>query len=50
MLKQIFPVAILFAVSLVFANKAYIYLSVSYIQVSVLVSSEYVYMNKIRRL
>jgi hypothetical protein len=32
--KQIFPVASFFAVSLVLSNKAYIYLSVSYIQVS----------------
>ena len=32
---QIFPVALFFAVSLVLSNKAYIYLSVSYIQVSV---------------
>lgn len=30
--EQILPVAIFFAVSLVFSNKAYIYLSVSYIQ------------------
>lgn len=36
MLKQILPVALFFAVSLVFSNKAYIYLSVSYIQVGVL--------------
>lgn len=32
--KQILPVAALFALSLVLSNKAYIYLSVSYIQVS----------------
>lgn len=32
MLKQILPVAIFFAFSLVLSNKAYIYLSVSYIQ------------------
>ncbi len=30
--KQILPVALLFALSLVLSNKAYIYLSVSYIQ------------------
>lgn len=34
--KQIFPVACFFAVSLVLSNKAYIYLSVSYIQVSLI--------------
>ena len=33
LLKQVLPVALLFALSLVFSNKAYIYLSVSYIQV-----------------
>jgi hypothetical protein len=33
MKKQILPVASFFAVSLVLSNKAYIYLSVSYIQV-----------------
>ena len=33
MVKQIMPVAAFFAVSLVFSNKSYIYLSVSYIQV-----------------
>lgn len=33
MLKQILPVSIFFAISLVLSNKAYIYLSVSYIQV-----------------
>jgi hypothetical protein len=32
--KQILPVSLFFAVSLVLSNKAYIYLSVSYIQVS----------------
>ena len=32
---SIMPVALCFAISLVFANKTYIYLSVSYIQVSV---------------
>lgn len=31
--KQIFPVSLFFAISLVLSNKAYIYLSVSYIQV-----------------
>jgi hypothetical protein len=31
---QIFPVAICFAISLIMANKAYLYLSVSFIQVS----------------
>ena len=36
MRKQIFPVSVCFAVSLVLSNKAYIYLSVSYIQVGVL--------------
>ena len=30
---QILPVALCFSISLVFANKTYIYLSVSYIQV-----------------
>lgn len=33
MQTQIFPVALCFAISLVFSNNAYIYLSVSYIQV-----------------
>lgn len=33
MQKQILPVSLFFAVSLVLSNKAYIYLSVSYIQV-----------------
>ncbi len=32
-LKQIIPVTLFFATSLVMSNKAYIYLSVSYIQV-----------------
>jgi hypothetical protein len=33
MQKQILPVSLFFAISLVLSNKAYIYLSVSYIQV-----------------
>lgn len=33
MRNQIFPVAVCFAVSLIMSNKAYIYLSVSFIQV-----------------
>lgn len=32
MQKQILPVSLFFAISLVLSNKAYIYLSVSYIQ------------------
>lgn len=31
--NQVLPVAILFSISLIFANKAYVYLSVSFIQV-----------------
>lgn len=34
--KRIFPIAVLFAISLICANKAYLYLSVSYIQVLLL--------------
>lgn len=39
MKKQILPVACFFAVSLVLSNKAYIYLSVSYIQASIFLLS-----------
>ena len=35
MRTQILPVALCFAISLVLSNKAYIYLSVSYIQVRI---------------
>ena len=36
-MKQIVPIAVCFSVSLIFANQGYIYLSVSYIQVSLCV-------------